>query len=77
MSELLIVLIYASSMLGGRVAYLAVGAFSIWGGLRLISDFSFFNNKFTPLQLFVFVLPFFVFCTWCYGVLKGDRKSVV
>ncbi|UQY34398.1 hypothetical protein K8U54_22255 [Pseudomonas fulva] len=76
MSELLIVLIYASSMLGGRVAYLAVGAFSIWGGLRLISDFSFFNNKFTPLQLFVFVLPFFVFCTWCYGVLKGLAGGV-
>lgn len=70
-------LIFVLSIIDGRISYLAVALFVVVGVLRM----GFFSSvvgarKLNSVQFFVFILPLFVFLSWCYGVLVGLLNGV-
>lgn len=72
-----IFLIFALSILDGRTSYLGVLIFIVVGGIKICcSSASVGERKLNSEQFFVFVMPLYIFLSWCYGVLVGLLNGV-
>lgn len=70
-------LIFALTIIDGRLSYLAVALFCVAGVIKI----SFFSSlvgvrKLSSAQFFVFIMPLFIFFSWCYGVIVGLLNGV-
>jgi hypothetical protein len=70
-------LIFVLSIIDGRISYLAVALFVVVGVIKIgFSPSVVGSRKLNSVQFFVFILPLFVFFSWCYGVLVGLLNGV-
>lgn len=71
-------LIFVFFLAGSRLAYIAVFASCTYGFFYLLrsSEWRVRLLSFSRLQVFIFLLPLFVFLTWVYGVLLGLSNGV-
>ncbi|AZD56206.1 hypothetical protein ACLBNB_22770 [Pseudomonas chlororaphis subsp. aurantiaca] len=70
-------LIFVLSIVDGRISYLAVALFVVSGLLKLgLSTSVVGARKLNSAQFFIFIMPFFIFLSWCYGVLVGLLNGV-
>lgn len=70
-------LIFALSMIDGRISYLGVAIFVVVGGIKIaFAPSAVGARKLSSLQLFIFIMPFFIFLSWCYGAFVGLLNGV-
>ncbi|MNK52166.1 hypothetical protein D3C87_710940 [compost metagenome] len=70
-------LIFVLSIIDGRVSYLAVALFVVVGAIKIGFSLSKYGTrKLNLTQFFVFILPLFIFFSWCYGVILGLLNGV-
>ncbi|MBF4555103.1 hypothetical protein H7698_03400 [Pseudomonas sp. p50] len=77
MMFLSVFLIFALSIFDGRASYFGVALFLLVGVVQVCFFSSTISaRKLNSQQFFVFILPLFIFFSWCYGVVIGLLNGV-
>ncbi|VVP04600.1 hypothetical protein PS838_02998 [Pseudomonas fluorescens] len=70
-------LIFALTIVDGRMSYLAVALFCVVAAIKIgFSSSSIGVRRLSPAQFFIFIMPLFIFFSWCYGVIVGLLNGV-